>query len=194
MMPIKRRFMTGIAVVAAGLVTGSAVALAAGDDPSPRPSADQVKQAMSAGPHALARARGVDVAAARTVFRLPNAVRVDLASSTTVKCLLMSTGVDSCATPADARNGWSLSVTADCETGAPKNVTVAGFAPAGATSVVLGYSDGAVEELPLNGGAFATVSKVTADSYPVSRAFRTPSGAEVASFKMPLSYAQYCPA
>jgi hypothetical protein len=164
------------ALVASAAVGGSAIVVGSviGADSDNTVAQDAAKSYdATRGPHRMVQAWGVDPASAKPALQ-SDGMSVSIAQSAKAACLLREDENDHCYSKASIASGLGFSITNDCSAGGDRAMLVRGFAPPGATSVALVYSDGSE---PLKGelasGAFflSGTTPAKGEPYPVTIRF-----------------------
>ena len=124
----KRRIvipLAALAVAGGGLDLYSAIS--AGDERSPTP-VEQLRS-QPPGPGRFARAYGLNIAGATSVFTLRNGATVGVVESATAKCMLTRRdGVaETCDTRVAIDSGHAISVTDECGTAGSNLMEIAGW-------------------------------------------------------------------
>jgi hypothetical protein len=144
-------------LVVSGVLAGSAVAVAVvvGADSDNTVAQDAAKSsATTQGAHRVVRSWGVDPASAKPALD-SGGRSISVAESTKAACLLREDENDHCYSKSSIATGLGFSITNDCSAGSDRAMLIRGFAPAGAASVEIAYSDGTVPlKAELADGAF----------------------------------------
>jgi hypothetical protein len=168
--------LVATAAVAGLLVAVASVVGAASDNTVAQDAAKNYD--ATRGPHRIVEAWGVDPASARPAFAV-GGVSVSIAENAKAACLLREDGNDHCYSKTSIATGLGFSITNDCSAGGQHAMLVRGFAPEGATSVELVYSDGTVPlKAELEGSAFflAATTPAKGDPYPLTIRYLDESG------------------
>jgi hypothetical protein len=138
----RRRGLVGLVVLVALVGSAFGVAAVFGSDSDNSVAQDAAKNyAATQGAHRVVRAFGVDPAAAKPALESAGQT-VSVAESDKVACLLREDGNDYCFSKANIATGLGFTITNDCSAGGDRSMLVRGFAPEGAASVAVAYSDG----------------------------------------------------
>lgn len=154
------------------------------------------------GAHVVTEAAGLDPRAAEPVFVLQTGQRLGVVSGNGVKCIVGMSGTmtmaDHCYTPEQVEAVTDIAVYNDCGTTGSNVMEITGFAPTGANSVRLKFSDGSAQDAkvaPEGAFKFDGTTPISSNNapYPTTVAWLNASGGEVATHRFPVSGADLCP-
>jgi hypothetical protein len=180
----RRRVLVGL--VALVVLAGSAIAVAVGvgsDSDNTVAQDAATNYAATRGTHRVVQSWGVDPATAKPALESAGQT-VSVAESDKAACLLREDENDHCYSKTSIATGLGFSVTNDCSAGGDRAMLVRGFAPEGATSVEVAYSDGTTPlKAELVNGAFflASTTPTKGEPYPSEIRYLNSGGKTVRS-------------
>jgi len=188
-----------IATTLLSLLAVTAVAAYAAADGGVGSQSTPIQQMTEApGPGGLARANGLDPAAATTAFALQNGDTVSVVANGTAKCLIRRRGAattgETCDTLAAIDQGAAIAVTDECGTSGRNLMEITGLAPESVATARLVSTSGGYRSSDVVNGAFKFdgTNPAPGGTYPTGVAWIARDGAAVGGAALPVHGNEFC--
>jgi hypothetical protein len=188
-------------IVLLAVATAAAAALAVagtekdGESRSAEHHAPRPQRAAPRAPSRFAATRrsGLDPRHAETVFQTATGVFVAVIRGREIRCLLYSTGVDTCSSDADIAVGRSLRIDNDCARAGRHAMTITGVVPGDIAAVAFRFSDGTTHKARMKRSVFLldAVTPRQGEPYPTAVLWRG-RGGQRRRFPFPIQPYRYC--
>jgi len=192
-----RTLTTACVIVACMAATGVAAYASSGGGGAPGATRGDWFPSGTPGPGRQLREAGLNAAAAKSAFTLPDGVAAGTVGNATMRCLVLDVRGHTdarCASPSAIAEGRDIGVRDECGSGGRNLMEITGLAPQGTAGVRLASSDGTSQITPVVSGAFKFdgTNPAKGAPYPTGVEWLDGAGGVTGTASLPVGGDEFC--